>query len=107
MDAGAVTENSKESRDEIRIRSVEDMYDELKGVLQQCPNISEVRTVNHPQKLVGQQGFKRTIINFTVAIVPLQMEVVGFLARFVQLRDSRWWQFSQVSCRARRLHVIF
>lgn len=33
----------------------------------------------------------------------LQMEVVGFLARFVQLRDSRRWQFAQVSDRIKRL----
>ena len=32
----------------------------------------------------------------------LQMEMVGFLARFVQLRDSRRWQFSQVSKKALR-----
>lgn len=44
LNAGAAPENTKEARDEVRVRALEDMYDELKGVLQQCPGISEVRS---------------------------------------------------------------
>lgn len=42
MAAAATEDNSREARDEIRIRAVEDMYEELKGLLQQCPGVSEV-----------------------------------------------------------------